>query len=164
MLCCKRVWINWEQLRCGAHSPPIVGMTIALLFSLGTCIVQMQSVRVNFAFTKKLFNLSAEAIINVRDAGLCARCANFHLKIKKNRSFLSFGHGVNFFEKSPKWNQHAIADVFYSVKYCFNRGNWESLHLYLWKLWSQVVCSQSTFFVTRARKGDRNRHNKLLLR
>ena len=58
-------------------------MTIAQLFSLGTCIVQIQSVRVNFACTKKLFNLSAEAIINVRNARLCARRAIFLLKIKQ---------------------------------------------------------------------------------
>ena len=58
-------------------------MTIALIFSLGTCIVQIQSVRVNFVCTKTLFNLSAEAIINVRNARLCARCATFHLKMKQ---------------------------------------------------------------------------------
>ena len=58
-------------------------MTIALLFSLGTCIVQMQSVWVNFACTKSLFNLLAEAIIKVRNVGLCARCAIFLLKIKQ---------------------------------------------------------------------------------
>ena len=32
---------------------------------------------------EKLFNLSAEAIINVRNARLCARCAIFHLKSKQ---------------------------------------------------------------------------------
>ena len=67
---------------CSAFTPDC-GMTIALLFSLGTCIVQIQSVRVNFAGSKKLFNLSAEAIINVRDARLCARCAIFLSKIKQ---------------------------------------------------------------------------------
>ena len=58
-------------------------MTIALLFSLGTCHVQIQSVQVDYACTKRLFNLSAEAIINARDVGLCARCAIFLLKIKQ---------------------------------------------------------------------------------
>ena len=58
-------------------------MTIALLFSLGTCNVQMQSVRVNFSCTKRPFNLSAKAIIKVRYARLCARCKIFFLKIKK---------------------------------------------------------------------------------
>ena len=58
-------------------------MTIGLLFSLETCIFQIQSVWVNFACTKRLFNLSAEAIINVRNARLCARCAIFLLKNKQ---------------------------------------------------------------------------------
>ena len=41
------------------------------------------SVWVNFACTKRFFNLSAEAIINVRNARVCARCAIFILKIKQ---------------------------------------------------------------------------------
>ena len=72
-----------SALRCLAHSPLIVGTTTSLLFSLGTCIVRIQIVRVNFACTRRLFNLSAEAIINVRNARLCPRCAIFLLKIKK---------------------------------------------------------------------------------
>ena len=68
---------------CVAHSPLIVGMTIALLFSLGTCFVRKQRIRVNFAWTKRLFNFSAEAIINVRNARLCSKCAIFLLKIKQ---------------------------------------------------------------------------------
>ena len=58
-------------------------MIIALLFSLGTCIAQIQSVSVNFACTKRLFNLLAEAIINVLNARPCARCGILPLKIKR---------------------------------------------------------------------------------
>ena len=76
------MWNNWEQLQCVAHSPLIVGTTKALLLSLGTCIVQKQSVRVNSACTKGLFNLSAEAIRNVRNSRLRVRCAKFFLNIK----------------------------------------------------------------------------------
>ena len=60
-----------------------MGLTIALLISLRTCIVQIQDVRVNFACTKRLFNLSAEAIINARNARLYVRCAIFLLKIEQ---------------------------------------------------------------------------------
>ena len=70
-----------RALRCVAHSTLIVSLTIALLFSLEMCIVQIQSVRVSFACTKRLFNLSAEAIINARIARLCARCAIIPLRI-----------------------------------------------------------------------------------
>ena len=79
----KQVWNNWDQLRCVAYSPLIVGVTKALLSSLGTCIVPMQSVRENFACTERIFILSAETIINARNARLCARCAVFLLKIKQ---------------------------------------------------------------------------------
>ena len=87
IFCCLQVWHFWEQLQCVVHSPLIVGMTIALLFSLRTCIVQIQSVWVSFACTKRLFNLSAEAIINARNAHLCARCGIFLLMIKQNLFF-----------------------------------------------------------------------------
>ena len=38
---------------------------------------------VNLACTKRLFDLSAEAIVNVRNARLCASSAIFLLKIKE---------------------------------------------------------------------------------
>ena len=47
------------------------------------CIVQTQSVWANFACTKRLFNLSAEAIIKARNARLCVKCAIFLLKVKQ---------------------------------------------------------------------------------
>ena len=80
---CLQVWHFWEQLHCVVHSPLIVRMTIVPLLSLGTCFAQIQSVWLNFACTKRLFNLPAEAIINARNAHLCARCGKFLLKIKQ---------------------------------------------------------------------------------
>ena len=100
-------------------------MTIALLFSLGTCTVQIQSVWVNFACTKRLFNLLAEAIINVRNVGLCARCAIFILKIKQI-PFLSLGQGVYMFEESPKSVQDVSGDVYCPGKFYSNREKCES--------------------------------------
>ena len=58
-------------------------MTIVSLLSLGKCIAQIQSVWVNFACTKRLFNLSAEVIINARNARLCVKCAIFLSKNKQ---------------------------------------------------------------------------------
>ena len=81
-------------------------MTIALLFSLGTCIVQTQSVWVNVACTKRLFNLLAEAIINVRNVGLCARCAIFLLKIKQIPSSCHLVKGFTFLDREQ--NQFKI--------------------------------------------------------
>ena len=41
--------------------------------------------------------------------------------------------------------------------------NKSEIHLWLWKVWSLVVCSQSSFYVTKARKDDKNRQKKLFL-
>ena len=110
------------------HSPRIVGKTIAFLFSLGTCIFQIQSVRVKFACIKRLFNLSAKAIINVRNARLCARSPIFCLKVKQF-PFLSFGQGVP--EESPKSVQDVIGDVYFPGNYCSNREKGKSLGGYV---------------------------------
>ena len=108
-------------------------MAIALLFSLGTCIVQMQSVWVNFACTKRLFNLSAEASISVHNARLCARCAIFFLKIKRIPFFLflALGQGVYNFEENPKSIQHVIEDVYCPGEFCLNREKCESIGGYV---------------------------------
>ena len=85
-----------------AHSRLIVGMTIVLLFSLATCIAQIQSVWVNFACTKRLFNFSAEAIINVRNARLCARCAIFLLMNKQTPFYCRLVKGFTFLKRAQK--------------------------------------------------------------
>ena len=77
-----------------------MGTTIAQLFSLGTFIVQIQSVQVDFACTKRLFNHLAEAIINVRNVGLCARCAIFLLKIKEIPFSFRLLEGSTFLKKA----------------------------------------------------------------
>ena len=39
--------------------------------------------------------------------------------------------------------------------------NNSEIHLWLWKVWSLLVCSQSSFYVTRARKDYKNRQNNI---
>ena len=41
--------------------------------------------------------------------------------------------------------------------------NNSEIHLWLWKSWGLVVCSQSSFHITRAPKDDKNRQNSLFL-
>ena len=41
--------------------------------------------------------------------------------------------------------------------------NNSEIHLWLWKVWSLVVCSQRFFYVTRGRKDDKKRQNTLFL-
>ena len=146
-------------------------MTIVLLFSLGTCIVQIQSVWVNFACTKRLFNLLTEAIINVRNARLCARCAIIFLKIKKILFLVAWSRGLHFWRES-KINSRCYWRCVLSWQNLSQqremRTNWwlcdnSEIHLWLWKVWSLVVCSQSSFHVTRACKDDKNRQNTLFV-
>ena len=75
-----------KQLRvilvCSASTPDC-GHENSNINLIGMCFVRKESDRVNFASTRKLLNLSTEAIVNVRKARLCARCAIFLSKIKE---------------------------------------------------------------------------------
>ena len=92
-------------------------MTIALFLSLGMCIVQIQSVWVNIACTKRLFNFSAESIINARNAHLYA----------KSGIFLFLVQGVYIFEENPKSIQDDIRDVYCPIEFCLNREKCNSI-------------------------------------
>ena len=159
---------------CSSITPDcgIVAMTIALLFPMGTCIVQTKSVWVNFTCTKRFFSLSAEAIINARNARLCVRCTIFLLKIKQIPFFVAWSTGLHFWRDS-KINSRCFWRCVLSWQVLFQQRemrifwrlcNNSEIHLWLWKVWSLVVCSQSSFYVTRARKEDKNRQNTLFLR
>ena len=87
--------------------------------------------------------------------------------------FLSFDQRVYIFEQSPK----SIEDVFEDV-YCPGKvlsqqreipTSWRlcknsEVHFWLCKVWSLVVCSQSSFYLTRARKDIKNWQNTRFLR
>ena len=49
---------------------------------------------------KRLFNLSAEAIINARNARLCVRCAIFLLKIKEIPFFCRLAKGFTLLKRT----------------------------------------------------------------
>ena len=57
--------IDWEQLRPVVHSNLIIVMKLAFFTLLGMCIVQRKFVPGNFAYEKRLLNLSAEVKIIV---------------------------------------------------------------------------------------------------
>ena len=171
VFCCLQVWHFWEQLQGVADSAPVVGMTIALLFSLGTCILQTQSVGVKFVCTKRLLNLWAEAIINARIARLCVRWAIFVLKREKSPFFCRLTKGLHYWGES-KINSRWYCRFLLSWQVMFEqtemRSSWRLCNIpqiqsWLSKVWSLVFCSQSSFFVTRARKGHKNRQNTLFV-
>ena len=165
------MWNNWEQLRCVVYSLLIVGMTIAPLFSLATCIVPIQNVRVNFACTKRLFNRSAEAVINARNARLSVKCAIFLLRNKKLLFLVACSRSLQF------WRESKVSSICYwrcllswqvlfrqrEMRISWRLRNNSEIHLCLWKVWNLVVCSRSSFYVTRAIKYDKNRQNRFFL-
>ena len=69
---------------------------------------------------RRLFNLSAECPINVRNERLCARGAIFLLKIKQIPFFVVWQKN-NIFEENPQSIHDVIGDVYCPGKYCFNK-------------------------------------------
>ena len=141
-------------------------MTIAQLFSLETCFVQIQIVWVNFACTKRLFNLSVEAIINVRQV------RKIPFEEQTLSFFLSLGQGVYVFEERPKSVQEDIGEVYCPGEFCLNREKCESIGGYVTTPRSVYSCGKCgawffvhkvPFYVTRTRKDDKNRQNTLFL-
>ena len=72
-------------MQCVVHSPLILGMPITLSNILGTCIVRRPCESIYFACTERLFNLSAEATVNVLNANPFVRCAILPLKNRQIR-------------------------------------------------------------------------------
>ena len=167
------MWNNSDQLRCAAQSPLIMGMTIALLFSLGMCIVQLQSVWVILDCTKD-FSISRQNRLSfrlARKARLCARCAIFFLKIKQILFSCRLVKGFYFWRDS-KINSRCYWRCVLSWQVLFKQiemgiiwrlCNNSETNIWLWKEWSLVVCSQNSFYVTRERKDDKNRQNAFFL-
>ena len=153
------------------HSPLIVGTKIALLFSLGHVYCSNAKCSGRLCLHKKLFNLSTEAIVNARNAPLCVRCAIFLLKIKEIPFFVAWPRGLHFWRESKissrcywwcllSWqvlSQQREMRIYWWL--CNN----SEIHLWLWKVWGLVVCSQSSFHFTRAHEDDKNRQNSLFL-
>ena len=106
----------------------------------------------------------------------CAQCAtvcqgrNSPFQDQTNSFFLSLGQGFYIFEETPKFIQDVMGDMYCPGPIMFQqremRISWRlcnnsQIHLWLWKVWSLVVCSQSSFYVKRARNDDRNRQKKV---
>ena len=116
-------------------------MTIALLFSLGTCIVQIQSVCVNFACTKTFLSLGRSDYECPQGASVC-QVRNIPFEVKTNSFFLSLVQKVYIFEENPKSVQDFIGDVYCPGKYCSNREKCESLGGYLTTPRSIFACGK----------------------
>ena len=119
------MWKNWEH-----KITPDCGYDNKTINPIRDVYCPDTKCSVNFACTKRLFNLSAEAISNAVMRSLYARCAVFLLKIKQIPFFVVWSR-VYFFKESPKSVQDVIGDVYCPGKYCFNREKCESLDGYV---------------------------------
>ena len=149
----------------------MVGMTIALLFSLETCIIQIQSVQVDFACTKN-FSISRQKRLSMPAMRVCVSGARYSFWRSKKFLFLvTWPRGLHF------WREPKISSICYwrcllswqvlsqqrEMRIYWWLCNNPEIHLWLWKVWGLVVCSQSPFLITRARKDNKNRQNSLFL-
>ena len=82
------------------------------------------------------------------------------VRVSKGSNKKSFAIKVFRFCDS-KLQQRFIPKEDVSIYGCLCNNS--EIHLWLWKVWSLVVCSQSSFHVTRARKDDKNRQNTFFL-
>ena len=102
----------------------------------------MQSVWVNFACTKRLFNLSAKANINARNAQNVCRVRKIPFEDQTNSFFLSFGSGIYIFEENPKSIQDVIGNLYCPSEYCLNEEKCKSMGGYVTNLRSIYGCDK----------------------
>ena len=130
-------------------------MTTALLFSLGTCIVQIQSVQVDFACTRRLFNLSAKRL-SMPAMWVCVPGAQYSFWRSKKFLFLVAWSRSLHFWREPKISSRSYWRCLLSWQVLFQqremRISWwlcnnSEIHLCLWKVWSLVVCSKIPFML-----------------
>ena len=120
---------------------------------------------------KRLFNLPAEAIINVRNARLCSGCAIFFSRSNKFLFLVVWSRGLHFWRESKiisgcDWScllSWQVLSQQREMRIYWWLCNNSEIHLGFWKVWSLVVCSQSSFYVTRARKDNKNIQNTLFV-
>ena len=146
-------------------------MTMRLFLLLGITTVRTKCVCVWFAWTKRLFNLPAEATINVFKARSQIRCAKFSSNNKQTRCSSTVTEVYILLKGAQDHFRMLLETSFVLISIVSTEKCWITwrlcnkfeFHLRFWKVWSLVVCSQTSFCVTRAHRGDKNRQNTLLL-
>ena len=119
---------------------------------------------------KKSFESLARSIINVRNARVF-QVRNIPFEDQTNSFFCHLAKGLLFWIESiikSRWYWRCVMswqvfcqqrEVGISWRLCNN----SEIHLWLWKLCGLAGCSQSSFHVTRERKGDKKRQNTIFL-
>ena len=106
-------------------------MTIALLFSLETCIVQKQIVWIIFDIFKKTFQSLGWSYYQCPQCASVWQVRNIPSEDQTNSFFMSFCPGVYTFEENPKSIQDFIGDVYCPGEYCLNKEKCKSIGGYV---------------------------------
>ena len=121
---------------------------------------------------QKDFSISRQKRLSMPAMWVCVPGAQFSIWSSNKFLVLVTWSRVLHFWREPKINSRYYWRCQLSWQVLFQQRemriywrlcNNSAIHLCLWKVWSLVVCSQSSFYVTRARKDDTNRQNTLFL-
>ena len=101
---------------------------------------------------KNTFQFLGRSDYQCPQCGSVCQVRNIPFEEQRNYFFLSLGQGVYILEERPNSVQEVIGDVFCPGEFCLNKEKCErwlcnnsEIHLWLRKMWSLVVCSQSSF-------------------
>ena len=126
----------------------------------------------SFCLQKKGFSITRQNRLSMPAMSVCVSGAQYSFSRWDKFLFLvAWSRGLLFWRDS-KINSRCYWRCVLSRQVLFQqremRISWRLcnnfvIHLWLWKVWGLVVCSQSSFYVTRARKDDKNVQNTLFL-
>ena len=100
---------------------------------------------------------------------VCVSGAQYSFWRSNKLLFVVWSRGLHFWRESRfnsrcYWRRLLSWQVLFQqreLRISWRLCNNSEIHFWLWKLWGLIVCSQSSFYVTRARKDDKNRQNTL---
>ena len=125
----------------------------------------------NFRLHKKTFQSLGRSNNQCPQCKSVCQVRDTPFEDQTNSFFSSFARGLHFWRK-PKINSRWYWKCAWSWQLLFQqrekRVSWRlwnnsEIHLWLWKVWNLIVCSQSSFYVTGALKDNKNRQHTLFL-
>ena len=120
---------------------------------------------------QKDFSISRQKRLSMPAMWVCVPGAQYSFwRSNKFLFFVAWSRGLHFW-REPNissrcyWRCLLCWQVLFQqreMRIYWRLCNNSEIHLWLWKVWSLVVCSQSSFYVTRARKDDKNQQTLFL--
>ena len=120
---------------------------------------------------KKTFQSLDRSNYQCPQCGSVCQVRNFFLKIKQITFSCRLVKDFTFL-KEPKIISRCYCGCMLSWQVLFHRREMRiycrlcsnsEIPFWLWKVWSLIVCSQGSFYVTRTRKDDKNKQNAFFL-